>query len=460
MTTPHSHPTPHLELPENPPPPRVLRTPPFVIAMLVIIVGMQMRNAYFSTRPIPTGSSTANSEDLTALAQKLEDRNLPIAAIGVWNEYLTTANLPAPDQAKIHYRIGKLHQQADQHQPAIASFYRAESLLADSDDDLARNIARHVRESFQKLGQYADLSREIAQRTDLAQNTTVDDRQVVAQIADDKITIAEFDRMLTGQIDQLIAMQPGLSATDAATLRKRMHEQFNDPDAKAAELQQLIAHRVLATEARTKDLHQSPAYREQLADFSDRLLATRMMLDEVSRRATVTPQDIQRFYEANKSRYTGNPDVTIAHIVTQTEDEALDVIALAQSGADFADLAQRRSIDETTKDNAGLLDGNVTENSAVVPGLGPNPEAQQRILNTAVDTVVKQPVKSDKGWHVYKIIKRSDPVPPPLEDIQDQVALDTRQARQTEVTQQYLRELFETHNVRFYPNAFKTTANE
>ncbi len=389
------------------------------------------------------------------LAMTLEDRNLPAAAVDAWERYITQAGLSGPEEGKIRFRMAKLKQNAEHFEQALGEYYRAEQLLGDEAGDLSQKIAVRVRECLMKLGQYADLSREMSARAGGSQDgESLEGRQVVAQIGEEKLTVADFDRMLTEQIEQLITMQVGISDAEADAIRRQAHARFADPKAKVDQLQQFVASRVLAAEARKRGLDKTEAFRRQVADSMDRLLATSLMLDEVSRRATVTPQDVDRYYKANKDSYADPARVSIAHILCDSEETAQATIVRANDGDPFDELAREDSLDKTTGSNGGVIPQEVVEGVPTVPQIGRMADLHAAIMAAPAGTVLATPYKSERGWHVVKVIKRTERRVKPFEEVRDAVERDVRAARRQEVSQQFLEELFEANSVKLYPAAF------
>lgn len=449
--------TPKLELPQRAAPARARGGGAGVMVLLLLVAGLQVWSLVRGGGTEEGAGVAAGPERATdrEVALKLEDRNLPEAAVAAWERYLASASPAAADEGAIRYRMGKLLQQAHRYEEAAGTFYLAEALLGEGAGDLKRQITVRVRECLQKLGQYSDLSREMAARADVSgEGDSLQSRQVVAQIGEEKITVSDFDRMLTEQIDQAIALQVGIGEAEADRIRRQAHSRFADPKAKAEQLQQLVASRVLADEARQRGLEHSDSFRRQLAEFADRMLATSLLREEVGKRGTVTPADVDRFYEANKDRYTDPAEARIAHILVATEGEAREVLDAARSGTDFAELARAHSLDAGTKDDGGVIAQPVVEGGEGVPGIGRQASLHAAILSAPEGTLLAEPFESDAGWHLVKVIERRERREHSLEDVRDRVERDVAAARRSEVTDQYLRELFEARGVKFYPKAF------
>lgn len=428
---------------------------------LVVVVGLQIWSMSRGDRApaviVQSSIAPGDPEAEQRLAMKLEDRNLPEASLTAWQRYLSLAPLDSAAEGKVRFRMGKLNQQAERYEHAVAEYYRAEVLLGDQAGELSQKIAVRVRECMRKMGKFSDLSREMAERAGIETDATeqgLSGRQVVAEIGDEKITVADFDRMLTEQIEQMVAMNAGMGGAQAEEIRRQAHARFADPQARMRQLQEFVASRILAEEARKLGLDDSPAYRRQMADLADRLLASQLMMEEVSRRASVTPQDAERYYKANIGAYTEPTQVRIAHVQCGSKEAADEVLAKAKAGEAFGELAKSYSQDESSKDNGGVLEQRVAQAGDYVPVIGRTEELHATVMGAAVGTVLPRVYRSDKGWHVVRIVDRDEGHALPYDEVREEVLQDVTGERSREVSEQYVKQLMESYGVKFYPQAF------
>ena len=431
-----------------------------VVVLVLIVLSLQVV-LLWGGRQGPVASVPAgellSTEDHKQLAIRLEDKNLPQAAAEAWTAYLSEAKPPAGEAARVMVRIGKLRQDSGDFQSAIREYYQAERLLESGpkDEELSRTITLRVRECFRKLGQYGELARELAERSSAAgEGAPLAGQQVVAQIGDEKITVADFDRLISEQIESAIKSQPDLTPEEAEAFRQRTHERLADPQAKSRQLQQIVLTRVLADEARRQGVHESPAFRERIATMADSMLADTLMTGEIGKRAVVTPRDVERYFEADKDRYAEPATTTLAHVVCATRKEAAEVIAQAKGGEDFAALAKNHSSDEQTKEKGGVVPDPLTEGAQSVPGIGGDAELVKRIAETAPGGFLAEPFQSEKGWEAIKVVSRTERVAKKLDEVRDQAERDTRMARRQEVSQQYVQELMQAAGAKLFPEAF------
>ncbi len=82
----------------------------------------------------------------------------------------------------------------------------------------------------------------------------------------------------------------------------------------------------------------------------------RLLLEKLATKDVRIPDaDIRQYYEDHKQEYGPRKQMELAWILTETREEAEQVLALLESGADFRALAAQYSIDELTSADGGNL---------------------------------------------------------------------------------------------------------
>ena len=127
----------------------------------------------------------------------------------------------------------------------------------------------------------------------------------------------------------------------------------------------------------------------------------------------MTPETIQAAYDAFASTFEAADEVQAAHILVATEDEAKAVKAELAGGADFATVAKAKSIDPSAQQNGGDL-------GSFAPGMMVKPFEDAAFALTEIGQV-SEPVQSDFGWHVIKLIGKSKSAAPTLEQLGPQL---------------------------------------
>jgi peptidyl-prolyl cis-trans isomerase C len=101
------------------------------------------------------------------------------------------------------------------------------------------------------------------------------------------------------------------------------------------------------------------------------------------------------------------------HVLVKSEEEARNVIAALDKGANIADIASKVSQDGGSKDQGGDLGWFAAERmvkpfAAALTGLKKG-------------EFTREPVKSNFGWHVIKLEATRPLTPPPLDQVREQV---------------------------------------
>jgi histone H3/H4 len=430
-----------------------------VFVLLLIVLVVQILSLFVSPGEegnglnLITRGPTLSIEEIREAALELERKNVCDQAAELWTQYLEIAGLSGAEEGNIRYRIGKNHQNAGAPAQAYAQYVLAEMLLAETNPDLREEIGRRRRNCLRDMGRLAELAREVAEQARPDGEAGLDAVQVVAEVGDEKITLADFERMLSDQIELAVKARPGISADEARINRERYHEQLRDPQRRADALRSLIVTRVLAQEARKQEIHQTDAFRERIGAMADGVLAQSLLFAEISKRATVTDADIERFYTANSARYEQPAASFIAHIQCADEATARAVLRRVEQGEAFGELAKRESRDADTRGKFGIIPDPVPEPGDFVPIFGNQPELHQAIRAAAADSVLPDVYTSPRGWHVIQVVSHRARIVPPLEEIAERVRRDTLAARQAEVTDQYITQLQQSYAVKLFPAA-------
>lgn len=429
--------------------------------LLVVVIGLQVYGLYGGgQRPADAVASGGLGGDLQAAALKLEDRNLPLAAVELWRRYLESASPAAAERAKIRYRMGKLRFEGREYDHAVADLYLAEQLLGDRDPDLTRRIRAKVRDCLRGMGRGMELVRETAEQAlpggEEGEAGSLGQR-VVAKIGDETVTVADFERLFTEQVEAALPVMPSENPQEALEQRNRLLRQLSDPQAEAQHLQRLLAQQVLAKAAREQKLDEAPSYSRKLALVADELLATELLARTLKQRAVVTPEDLRRYYEANKSQYVTPAQVTLSRVQCDTEEAAREVLEKTHAGESFATLAKTYSTDPQTREHGGQLGTPLVKGTQDIPGLGRAEGLLRAVWSAKPGDVLDQVYHTATGWQVVKVLQRTPRRQRPYEEVQARVEREARSFRVQEVMRQYIQELFDRYQVELHPEAFFRT---
>ena len=179
-------------------------------------------------------------------------------------------------------------------------------------------------------------------------------------------------------------------------------------------LEQLVQQQILADVA-----DDEMTARMQLGlDNERRAFLAAMLLDQIGL-ADLPEEEVQAEYDAQYGSAEAAMEFNASHILVETEEEAQALIAELAEGADFAELAQERSIGPSGP-NGGQL-GWFTAGMMV-------PTFEQAVFALEVGQV-SAPVETQFGWHVIILNDRREQEPPGLEQVRSELEEGLRRAR-------------------------------
>src|SRR6201992_154189 len=209
--------------------------------------------------------------------------------------------------------------------------------------------------------------------------------------AEDNPVLAKVNGSEIRQSDVTLAEEelgPSLAQMDPATKKENV-------------LAFLIDMKIVAKAAEAKKIEDREDFKSRLAFTRNRLLMDNLLAAEG--KAATTDEAMKKVYEEAAKQIEGEQEVHARHILVETEDEAKAVEAELKKGADFAELAKKKSKAPGGAAEGGDLgfftkDQMVPEFSAVAFSLEPGK--------------ISDPVKSQFGWHIIKVEGKRHRKPP------------------------------------------------
>src|SRR3979411_954688 len=189
---------------------------------------------------------------------------------------------------------------------------------------------------------------------------------------------------------------PSLAQMDPATKKDKV-------------LSFLIDMKSVAKVAEDKKIADRDDFKTRLAFARNRLLMDNLLA--VEGKEATTDEAMKKVYDDASKQITGEQEVHARHILVETEDEAKAIAAELKKGADFAELAKKKSKDPGASDGGDLgfftKDQMVPEFSAVAFTLEPGK--------------ISDPVKSQFGWHIIKVEEKHNRQAPAFDQVKSQI---------------------------------------
>lgn len=193
----------------------------------------------------------------------------------------------------------------------------------------------------------------------------------------------------------------------------------------------LVQFEPLAKAAQVTDQERTRYYEERKAQFQrpERRRAQIALVSQgrVAAKVVVTDKEIEEFYKANPKEYEKPKRVRVAHILaqvpptggTEAEEKAkakakLDAaLNRIKAGEDFAKVAKDVSEDKATAPDGGDL-GLVGPGELVAP-------FEQVAFGLKVGEVHHEPVRTQFGYHLIKVLEIREGTKRALRDVRDQI---------------------------------------
>jgi peptidyl-prolyl cis-trans isomerase C len=171
----------------------------------------------------------------------------------------------------------------------------------------------------------------------------------------------------------------------------------------------LIDMKIVAKAAEDKKVENTDEFKKRLAFTRNRLLMDSLLATEG--KTATTDDAMKKVYDEASKQITGEQEVHARHILVETEAEAKAIEEELKKGADFAELAKKKSKDPGASDGGDLgfftKDQMVPEFSAVAFSLEPGK--------------ISDPVKSQFGWHIIKVEEKRNRKAPEFEQVKGQI---------------------------------------
>src|ERR1700742_3182086 len=171
----------------------------------------------------------------------------------------------------------------------------------------------------------------------------------------------------------------------------------------------LIDMKIVSKAAEDKKVEDSEDFKKRLAFTRNRLLMDSLLASEG--KAATTDDAMKKVYEEASKQISGEQEVHARHILVETEDDAKAIEEELKKGADFAELAKKKSKDPGASDGGDLgfftKDQMVPEFSAAAFALEPGK--------------ISDPVKTQFGWHIIKVEEKRTRKAPDFEQVKPQI---------------------------------------
>jgi peptidyl-prolyl cis-trans isomerase C len=233
-----------------------------------------------------------------------------------------------------------------------------------------------------------------------------EDDIVLAKIGDTKITMSDFNRILSYYGPE----------------RQKLMEQ--NPQYKATVLQRIVQGMVLSKIARESGFDKDDDIKKQIDLLVNDFLASEYLKKEVIAKINVTEKDMQLYYKVHQEEFKTPEMVRARHILIKVDksaseedkknakEKAEEILKRIKSGEDFAKLASEFSDDSGSKKKGGDL--GFFSKGKMVP-------AFEKVAFSLKPGEVSDIVETPFGFHIIKVEEKKESILEPYEKVKDKV---------------------------------------
>jgi peptidyl-prolyl cis-trans isomerase C len=171
-------------------------------------------------------------------------------------------------------------------------------------------------------------------------------------------------------------------------------------------LDELISRELVYQDAMAQGLNKDKAVQEQLKNLRANIILG-AALEKAMKSKPVTDAELKEIYQQQVSNYNVK-EYKARHILLKSSGEAEKVITELDMGANFAELAKKRSTGPSAKQGGDL--GWFAPQQMVS-------EFSQQVVKMEKGSYTKQPVQTKFGWHVIKLEDTRSAEPPSFESV-------------------------------------------
>lgn len=147
---------------------------------------------------------------------------------------------------------------------------------------------------------------------------------------------------------------------------------------------------------------------QTLQVVKDSVKTNLLLAEAVKDKSEFSEEDVKAYHESQVPEGT-----KVAHILVKEEDQAKELIKELNDGADFAELAKEHSTDPGSAENGGEYE---LQSGQMVP------EFEQAALQLEEGEMTEEPVKTQFGHHIIKMITKGEVKP--FEEVKDEATFD------------------------------------
>lgn len=164
-------------------------------------------------------------------------------------------------------------------------------------------------------------------------------------------------------------------------------------------IEDMASEYFLLQEAERQDLAKEPDVKEMVEKAHRKIIVAKLVDNEVDKKIVISEEDVRQYYEFHKEEFATSLLLNASHILVATEEDALAVKAMLDSGDDFEEVAKQKSTDATAQRGGDL--GYFQRGQFA-------PEFERAVFELKTGEI-SAPIRTRFGYHVVRLNDRVEP---------------------------------------------------
>jgi len=163
----------------------------------------------------------------------------------------------------------------------------------------------------------------------------------------------------------------------------------------------------------------------------------KMVEKDIEQKIVVPAEEVDAYYKQHLTDFTIKERVRAAHVFCRDQQKIAKAKADLEEGSPFDLVVQKYSEDSVSRKKEGILGWVYRQGS--LPFLGKAPEISDTLMDM-VKGATSEPMKSKKGWHIFRIVDKVAPGVRPRVEVEERIrSIIYRQKQRDEIDNKYER---------------------
>jgi len=260
------------------------------------------------------------------LANTYYNNELFEAAISEYLDYLNQYPVDPNKQANIYYIIANIYfERLHDYDKALEFYFRVKYLYPES--NLQSEVGKRIVNCLERLQRSQDAQRTLEKEAALRPEEIEEHRpgEVIASIGNKNITMGDLE-------------------FEIRQLPQYLQNEFSTREKKIEFLKQYMVEELLYDSAKRKGLEKDKEIVEGTFQAQKRLMAQKILSEEIQSKINITQADVELYYKANKEKYVEKDDkgkVTGQKSFQETAQQAAQDLVMEKQQEAYQQLVAR-----------------------------------------------------------------------------------------------------------------------